>query len=294
MKNLKIYLDKEEDFDNFSNPKHLPMKFQVSGKSKTFSRWDDPWEPRHFNDKYRMYCKRIDKILWKNVGKSFDEVYSKIIKILPIKKVFDYGSNLRDYFKNNFYSDNDYHVYRWGNCYRINEDGLIEYIPKKYGNRHNPKLILEQDYDNPFYKIDHTILKRSKHIQEEIIQRLGEGILYRLLFTDALTKNQYEKYRYYKRCKVIDEITTRYITQTYVMKKDKSYKRLKAEQEDSIRKKRREEKRRLDEWRNMLLGYLEWEKRQKEEERNTVTRDRMGFTDESFKGEFYHGQKRKK
>ena len=78
------------------------------------------------------------------------------------------------------------------------------------------------------------------------------------------------------------------------MKKDKSYKRLKAEQEDSIRKKRREEKKKLDEWRNILLGYLEWEKRQKEEERNTVTRDRMGFTDESFKGEFYHGQKRKK
>ena len=46
----------------------------------------------------------------------------------------------------------------------------------------------------------------------------------------------------------------------------------------------------------ILLHTIVSERRKKEldEENNLVTRDRLGFNDESFKGEEYHGQKRKK
>ena len=43
-----------------------------------------------------------------------------------------------------------------------------------------------------------------------------------------------------------------------------------------------------------LLNYIEAEKKYKERAKDIVDIYRHGFDEESFKGEFYHGQKRKK
>ena len=39
---------------------------------------------------------------------------------------------------------------------------------------------------------------------------------------------------------------------------------------------------------------LEHSRKKKEEDKNIIDRDRLGFDEDSFRGEFYHGQKRKK
>lgn len=49
-----------------------------------------------------------------------------------------------------------------------------------------------------------------------------------------------------------------------------------------------------EEQREILLHNIMVEKKRKEREEDIIARDRHGFDDESFKGEFYHGQKRKK
>ena len=74
----------------------------------------------------------------------------------------------------------------------------------------------------------------------------------------------------------------------------KEYNRYIAELDDAKRKKRREyfkEKRKQQE---TLLHDLEQMKKDKELQLNIITRDRLGFDENSFKYSFYHGQKRKK
>jgi hypothetical protein len=72
------------------------------------------------------------------------------------------------------------------------------------------------------------------------------------------------------------------------------YIRYKKEISDRKRKERREYKKAKDEYNEDLLFCLEYKKKQREEEKNNIDRDRLGFDEESFKGEPYHGQKRKK
>lgn len=43
-----------------------------------------------------------------------------------------------------------------------------------------------------------------------------------------------------------------------------------------------------------LLHEIEYKRRHADDEKNIIDRDRLGFDEDSFKGEFYHGQKRKK
>lgn len=73
----------------------------------------------------------------------------------------------------------------------------------------------------------------------------------------------------------------------------KKYNRYVGELRDAKRKKRREyfkEKRKQQE---TLLHDLEQSKKDKELQLNIITRDRLGFDENSFKYSFYHGQKRK-
>ena len=73
-------------------------------------------------------------------------------------------------------------------------------------------------------------------------------------------------------------------------RRDFENKRKKIASQDRIRDKEKEHSLEI------LLHTIVSERRKKEldEENNLVTRDRLGFNDESFKGEEYHGQKRKK
>jgi hypothetical protein len=77
-------------------------------------------------------------------------------------------------------------------------------------------------------------------------------------------------------------------------KGEKEFHKFYAERDDSTRKINRKQKREKRIWEENLLHAVEEYRKQKEREQNIITRDRFGFDDQSFKGEFYHGQKRKK
>ena len=59
-------------------------------------------------------------------------------------------------------------------------------------------------------------------------------------------------------------------------------------------KEEREKKKLNEETISTLLWSIEDERKAAELTKDIITRDRLGFDNESFKGEFYHGQKRKK
>lgn len=60
------------------------------------------------------------------------------------------------------------------------------------------------------------------------------------------------------------------------------------------RKLEREQEKRKEEENKWILYKIEAKRKEKEEQLNIITRDRLGFNEDSFKGEFYHGQKRKR
>lgn len=74
----------------------------------------------------------------------------------------------------------------------------------------------------------------------------------------------------------------------------KEYNRYIAELGDAKRKHRRERIKERLQQQETLLHDLEQMKKDKELQLNIIDRDRLGFDENSFKGEFYHGQKRKK
>ena len=58
-------------------------------------------------------------------------------------------------------------------------------------------------------------------------------------------------------------------------------------------KEEREKKKLNEETISTLLWSIEDERKVAELTKDIITRDRLGFDNESFKGEFYHGQKKK-
>ena len=72
------------------------------------------------------------------------------------------------------------------------------------------------------------------------------------------------------------------------------YVKYKAEEKDRKNKEEREEKKLKEETCSTLLWSIEDKRRTAEIAKDIIDRDRLGFDDESFKGEFYNGQKRKK
>ena len=57
-----------------------------------------------------------------------------------------------------------------------------------------------------------------------------------------------------------------------------------------MRKKNKDKK----EYCENLLYSIEYSRKKKEDDINIIDRDRLGFDDNSFKGDAYHGQQRKK
>ena len=76
--------------------------------------------------------------------------------------------------------------------------------------------------------------------------------------------------------------------------KSPEFRRYKKERLDGIRKKERERDKLKKEYHESLLYSIEYSRKKKEEDINIIDRDRLGFDNCSFKGEEYHGQKRKK
>ena len=72
------------------------------------------------------------------------------------------------------------------------------------------------------------------------------------------------------------------------------YAKYKAEEKERKNKEEREKKKLNEETISTLLWSIEDKRKADELAKDIINRDRLGFDDESFKGEFYRGQKRKK
>lgn len=260
----------------------------------------DSWDYAHYDRKSYHY---ISRILDTSVGKDFDKVFSDICNKFRKKKNYN--------FRYEFLSHIDpYYMAPWGyNEYYIDENRIIRSYdaPEKKRKKVRVKVV---DRPAKYFTANIRVFKEYSGIKAMVLKYLGHTLSYKLFHKKlpmkyySLVVSYIEKaldYLYPKRSiyyyrkapseflLIIDE--SEYIT--YYKGERKFYKYL-AETKDASNKVFREKKKEKEIYLSSLLNSIEAERKSRERLENGVTRDRLGFAEDSFTGEFYHGQKRKK
>ncbi len=258
------------------------------------------WDYDHYDRKSYHY---ISRILENSVGKDFDKVFSDICNKFRKKKNYN--------FRREFLRQIDpYYMAprrRWRyNGYYIDENRIIRSYdaPEKKRKKVRVKVV---DRPVKYFTANTRVFKEYSGVKAMVLQYLGHTLSYKLFHEKLPMKYYYlvvvhiEKaldYLYPKKSYrkassefllIIDE--SEYIT--YYEGERKFYKYL-AETKDASNKVVREKKKKKEIYLSSLLNSIEAERKSRERLENGVTRDRLGFAEDSFTGEFYHGQKRKK
>lgn len=258
------------------------------------------WDYDHYDRKSYHY---ISRILENSVGKDFDKVFSDICNKFRKKKNYN--------FRREFLRQIDpYYMAprrRWRyNGYYIDENRIIRSYdaPEKKRKKVRVKVV---DRPTKYFTANTRVFKEYSGVKAMVLQYLGHILSYKLFHEKLPMKYYYlvvvhiEKaldYLYPKKSYrkdssefliIIDE--SEYVT--YYEGERKFYKYL-AETKDASNKVVREKKKKKEIYLSSLLNSIEAERKSRERLENGVTRDRLGFAEDSFTGEFYHGQKRKK
>lgn len=258
------------------------------------------WDYDHYDRKSYHY---ISRILENSVGKDFDKVFSDICNKFRKKKNYN--------FRREFLRQIDPYYRaprrRWRyNEYYIDENRIIRSYdaPEKKRKKVRVKVV---DRPVKYFTANTRVFKEYSGVKAMVLQYLGHILSYKLFHERLPMKYYYlvvchiEKaldYLYPKKSYrkapsefllIIDE--SEYVT--YYEGERKFYKYL-AETKDASNKVVREKKKKKEIYLSSLLNFIEAERKSRERLENRVTRDRLGFAEDSFTGEFYHGQKRKK
>lgn len=270
----------------------------------------------HGRDNIKIVSNYIDKYLSRSIGKNFDKVKKHIYE-----KMRRYNSSKDD---NNLVES----LLSWrigeGFKYILDSQNRIqlnkEYIDRrKYwrDRRLNEKLtivdsdkeityrIREDITDSEIEKMRDMLIKNGSYVGDKFNHIVNGGILpaskYREFIesikSDGKIRNRwgynedvYDTRKYVESCFAIYEDNVVYIFEA----NSSEYRQYKKERQDKEHKERREYKKQKDEYNESLLYCLEYNRKRREEEKNIIDRDRLGFDDNSFIGEGYHGQQRKK
>lgn len=267
----------------------------------------DSWDCYHYDRESYHY---ISRMLDNSVGKDFDVVFSNICNRFRKKKNYEvrreFLRRIDPYYKSP--------RYRWRyNEYYLDENKVI----RSYNNRSKKrKKVKVKTIDRPseYFVAKTKVFNEYPGTKEIVCKYLGNELSYKL-FEEHLPIKYYplvisyinkaldllypfvypRKGVFFHRISASDFlcILDRSDYVTYYEGDKKFYKYL-AEAKDAANKVRRESKRNLEEYRSSLLNTIESRRRDKENLENIVTRDRLGFAEDSFTGEFYHGRKKRK
>lgn len=193
------------------------------------------------------------------IGKSFNEAFSYYCKKVP--------KYHQHYFLEEFYRKKYWYQNKRYDCYYIDDEGLIQnakIIEKKIVK------LYSNDYKVAWRLIDKPPKWHWLKIGEITFDRPNYGF-----------EHYYEQFIYSGKVIVFES------------KNDPRFQRYHQEKQQAWKRKSKEDKFAR---KNKAYSFLtKAEKERKEQrEKDLINRDRHGFDDESFKGEFYHGQKRKK
>ena len=265
---------------------------------------------------YKIVSRYIDRCLKKSIGKNFDKVKKHILERMCYYSVDRYSNNLVESLISNYIGEGDKYMIDSQNRIQLNQ----EYAERHKGwrdNRITKKTTLIDSNKDKMYKLREDMtdgeidMLKSRLIANGSYDKglfnhvANGGLLTEVKYSafisgikyDAIEKDRwgyseyiYETRKYAESCFVVAEDDVLYVFD----EKSDEYKQYKKECQDKKHKKEREHKKQMEDHYDGLLSILENNRKQKERDKDIVDRDRLGFDDESFKGEPYHGQKRKK
>ena len=265
---------------------------------------------RH-SDFYDSLCNFLDG----HIGKNFDETFSKFCKRFP--KVVEHY-NTRAEFLDHFRNPNTEKVYSFD--YYVDDNGNIQ-VGEQY---HKPRKQIKVYHDDTPTKIviepNILLLSKSYAIKQYIYRSLGKDAYDEIMSGKEIEATRFDGFikstRNYEFTSKITELAKthlhlghrwgnrtifeqlfpryEYCKFDVLYEGTPEYRKFKAEEKDRRNKQRRENKKLEEETLSTLLWSIEDKRKAAEIAKDIIDRDRLGFDDESFKGEFYHGQKRKK
>jgi hypothetical protein len=254
-----------------------------------------------------------------HIGQNFDVVFKKFCEKFP-KHTERYNTRVEflEAFKKHEFAEAGWYEY-W-----VDDNNNIQ----KGKDRKAPRKTVKKYYDNePTYKAVYPNswrIKKSNTLQHYIYQVLGKDALDIILNKNEIPVNQFNAlFRdsgnefYIKRTiesiaknelnmadrwtkdgsqSIFDQLFPTYEYRRYdtLYEGTPAYIQYMKEKEDAKRKDERERKKNREIYLDNLLYTIEQKRKLAEISKNIIDRDRLGFNEESFIGEPYHGQKRKK
>lgn len=265
---------------------------------------------------YKIVSRYIDRCLKKSIGKNFDKVKKHMIERMCYNSLARYEHNLVDDLIRGYIGEGDKYMIDSQGRIQINEE-YAERLRhwREYDRKKRTTLIdsskektyrLREDISDSELEILKSRLIENGSYNKELFNHVANGgILSFNKYNDFIQSIRYdytEKYRwgfvdyiydtkkYVESCFEIAEDNVVYVFD----EKSADYKQYKKECRDKKNKADRERRNLIEEYNDNILMYLEYNRKKKEEDKNIIDRDRLGFDENSFKGEPYHGQQRKK
>lgn len=283
----------EDDDLNSGSPRKISMRKQEDGKGR-FNGGDKYWD--HWD---RELYISVDRFLKSCIGKNFDKSFHKFCQKYP---KYVGKTNTRNLFREYFFDKyrGDYYVDS-NNCIQFNKSNT---------NKQKISIDIPQYIMDEFIKVDLEYIKSNTILMQYLEWVFGKKNWNHVLncggridvgfynnMIDTAREYSYEIRSRVKKVsnKKLEEIfqKTQIGIWDTIIKGTNDWKQYRAEETDARKKRLREYEKEKDLKYSTLLKEIEDRKKEKEKSLNIVTRDRMGFNDESFIGEPYHGRKGK-
>lgn len=296
-----------DKFDNMSNKESMRGSHHKMG-------WTMKMYDQGFRN-YKIVSRYIDRCLRKSIGKNFDKVKKHIYEKMSHNIIARHEDNIVDHIICRYIGENEKFILDSQNRIQLNNE-YLEKCKKWRDDKISGKLTIIDTSIEPTYRLREDITDSEINKLKDMLIKNGSynkdffnhisngGIISRKKYQDFIYSIRYDdtidvRYGYdyiYDTKKYAESCFSIYYDNVVYIFDEKSseYIRYKKECSDRKRKERREYKKAKEEYNDDLLFCLEYNRKKKEEERNIIERDRLGFDENSFKGEFYHGQKRKK
>jgi len=274
-----------------------------------FKNWDDYYDKG--NESTRLFYKQLDKFLLSNVNRPYEKVYGEFCAKWPARicRYVDTREAIRRECGTGATHGHRVGCYNQYNDFYVTDKGILKKNPLSFRFCQKPKKTItvgyncKTEYHWVFNKewlsypdvIDYMektigISTTSDIIREEYIPKKVINILE----SKWRWKDFFQEHRHWDDCKRWVYEQRSYSCPVTLKKGTNEYSRYISEERQSQELAYKRKKREREKKASTLLHDLEQKKKIKEEAQNLVDRDRLGFDEESFKGEFYHGQKRKK
>lgn len=290
---MKLHLNQYNccDWEDLCLPERRSMRSSVNRHSK---RLKYQYAYNYWYHGGRNFYKWIDNFLEKSIGKNFDYVFRKIREKYSIalngrSKWRSPLELLYEYVDKHKKTPNEH----WSNRYYFNNDRILQKRERK--GKRNKLVKVTKMRPTSLYKIIDSSWKVNSYIYGRIGYRRYRHIMDSGGYINNILAIRLRFELASKGIKPDDYISPVYERDDYTYERgSKEYSRYFAEQAKMRRKLERERKKRKEEENKWILYKIEAKRKEKEEQLNIITRDRLGFNENSFKGEFYHGQKRKR